>query len=326
MIIAVADPSQVAVARRAAAEIATERGFDKDQVGRVALVATEIATNLLKHATHGELIIERYDDVSGTGIELLGLDKGDGIADVARAMRDGFSTTGTPGNGLGVMRRQTDQFEVFSRAGTGTAVLARIAGTEVKAEGTALIGAVVAPYPGETACGDAWAFGLPGGKPTLLLVDGSGHGLLAQAAATVAVETFRARLRENLTVLVEDIHRALAPTRGAAVAVVQLDRALSLVRFVGVGNISAAIAIGSETRRMVSHNGTAGHIAPRIREFTYPFTGAGMILLHSDGLSNRWDLAQYPGLSMSHPSLLAGILYRDHRRGRDDASVVAMRG
>jgi len=330
MIVAVADTSQVAAARRVASDFAQRQGFDEARVGRVALVTTEIATNLLKHAVSGELAIARYDDASGTGVELLALDRGGGIANLARSMEDGVSTAGTAGSGLGAIRRQADYFEVFSRSEHGTALMARIgAGGEgpkdVPAAGGILLGAVVAPYPGETVCGDAWAFGLPGGKPTLMLVDGSGHGALAETAAAIAVETFLARLSENLMQLVENIHRALAPTRGAAVAVVQVDRAQQVARYVGVGNIIGAILAGGEAKRMVSHNGTAGHIAPRIREFTYPYTGDGAVLLHSDGLSNRWDIAQYPGLTAAHPSLAAGVLYRDHRRGRDDASVVVMR-
>jgi len=326
MVIVVADSSQVAAARRAANDFATGQGFDETQAGRVALIATEIATNLLKHASSGELVVGRYDDSSGGGVELLGLDKGQGIANLTASLQDGYSTAGSSGTGLGAIRRQADQFEVFSRPGQGTAILARIGKAAATMAGAAvLLGAVVAPYPGETVCGDAWSFAAPNGKPTLLMVDGSGHGALAQAAAKVAVDSFHARLHDNITLLVEDIHRALSPTRGAAVAVAQIDRAQGLVRFVGVGNISAAAVNGAEVRRMVSNNGTAGHVAPRIREFTYPFSGNGTVLMHSDGLSSRWDLAQYPGLSVSHPSLLAGILYRDHRRGRDDASVVAMK-
>ena len=98
-----------------------------------------------------------------------------------------------------------------------------------------------------------------------------------------------------------------------------------MVRFVGVGNIGAVLANGGEARRMASYNGTAGHVAPRIREFTYPFTGRPLVILHSDGLSARWEIDAYPGLAASHPSLVAGVLFRDHRRGRDDATVVAMR-
>ena len=93
----------------------------------------------------------------------------------------------------------------------------------------------------------------------------------------------------------------------------------------GVGNINGVMISGADVKRMVSHNGTAGHLAPRIREFTYPFTAAPAVLLHSDGLTSRWDLGDYPGLGAAHPSLIAGVLFRDFRRGRDDASVVCMR-
>ena len=121
------------------------------------------------------------------------------------------------------------------------------------------------------------------------------------------------------------MHRALMPTRGAAVAVARIDAGARTVRYVGVGNISGVLVSDGGTRHMVSHNGTAGHVAPRIREFTYEFSGDPLVILHSDGLTPRWDLGAYPGLATQHPSLIAGVLLRDYRRGRDDASVVAMR-
>lgn len=121
------------------------------------------------------------------------------------------------------------------------------------------------------------------------------------------------------------LHRALAPTRGGAVAIARIDETARTVRYVGVGNISGTLIDNGSIRHMVSHNGTAGHIAPRIREFTYGFTANPLVILHSDGVTTRWDLSSYPGLAAQHPSLIAGVLWRDHRRGRDDATVVAMR-
>jgi len=109
------------------------------------------------------------------------------------------------------------------------------------------------------------------------------------------------------------------------VAVARIDAAARLVRFVGVGNIGALLSDAGKARHMVSHNGTAGHVAPRIREFTYEYGSEPVVILHSDGLTTRWELAAYPGLAAQHPSLIAGVLLRDHRRSRDDASVVAMR-
>lgn len=327
MIVQVADSSQVSAARRAATVVAKVSGFDEQKAGQVALVATELATNLLKHGGGGEMIVSAFEDASGAGIELMALDKGRGIKDFSAASADGFSTAGSPGTGLGAIRRQSNNFHVFSRPDVGTAILARIHNDRIKplrAKPAHLVGAVLAPYPGETVCGDAWAVADTQEGPTLLVADGSGHGPLAEAAAQIAVETFLKNANETCPRLMELVHRALAPTRGGAVAVARIDRAAKMVRFVGVGNITGATVMGGEVKRMVSHNGTAGHMAPRIREFTYPYTGNPTVILHSDGLTTKWDFGAYPGLVATHPSLMAGVLYRDHARGRDDISVVAM--
>jgi len=188
-----------------------------------------------------------------------------------------------------------------------------------------LVGSTLAPYPGEIICGDSWAWrDTPSGR-TVLLADGLGHGVEAARAADTAKRLFQDHAAEPCEQLMERMHRALGSTRGAALAIARIDAETRVVRFVGVGNISAALVSAGKTRRMVSHNGTAGYVAPRIREFIYEYTDGPLIILHSDGLTSRWDLSAYPGLTTQHPSLVAGVLLRDHRRGRDDASVVAIR-
>jgi anti-sigma regulatory factor (Ser/Thr protein kinase) len=326
----VRDTSEVGEARRAAVGLAHRKGLSKDIEARIAIVATELATNLLKHAGEGLVAINEFVDANGAGIELIALDKGPGIADIARCLVDGFSTAGSPGTGLGAITRVSDSYAIYSRPGIGTTVMARFLATSTVPcgavpRGAVEIGVVMDTYPGESVCGDGWATANGRMGVSLLLVDGSGHGPLAAHAAEIAARAFADNIDKECVPLVEAIHRALAPTRGAALAVARIDRDARMVRFVGVGNISAVMANGGESRRMVSYNGTAGHVAPRIREFTYPFTGKPLVILHSDGLSARWEIATYPGLAAGHPSLVAGLLFRHHRRGRDDATVVAMR-
>ena len=97
-------------------------------------------------------------------------------------------------------------------------------------------------------------------------------------------------------------------------------------RYAGLGNISAILTLASGGRQnMVSHNGTAGHSAARIHEFQYPFPRDAVLVMHSDGLATHWDLAAYPGLRTRHPSLIAGVLYRDHSRRRDDVTIVVVK-
>jgi len=330
MILQVSDASQIASARRAAALMSRAAGLGESETGRVALIVTEMGTNLLSHAPGGWIALSPFSDAFGEGVEIMALDRGQGIADIGQALEDGFSTGGTPGTGLGAIRRQADHFDIISRPQVGTAIMARVAARGASPasdpRSAMRIGAVVGIAPGEEVCGDAWAFGAASAGPTLLVADGSGHGPLAARAAEAAVACFRANLEADCPAIVEAIHRALAPTRGGAVAVARIDRAAQLVRFVGVGNISGALLSRGEVKRMISHNGTAGQIAPRIREFTYPYVDTPTVLMHSDGLSAKWDLGAYPGLAVAHPSLLAGVLYRDHYRSRDDVTVVAMQG
>jgi anti-sigma regulatory factor (Ser/Thr protein kinase) len=324
MLQSVSDASQISEARRVAAQLGRDIGMAEEKVARVMLVATEMATNLLKHGGGGEIVIERFADSDGTGLELIALDKGPGMANVARCLTDGFSMNGSPGTGLGAMERQSDRFAIFSHPGKGTAVMARF---RVSRENTTRseVGAVAQPYRGERVSGDHWAFGASQAGPTFFAVDGSGHGPEALRAADVAIETFHGNIDRDCVSLAQAIHRALTPTRGAAIALARIDPGERLVRFVGIGNIGAAVVRGGRTHRMISHGGVAGHVAPRVREFTYPYAERPLLIFHSDGVSARWDLDDYPGLAASAASLVAGVLFRDFRRASDDALIVAAR-
>jgi anti-sigma regulatory factor (Ser/Thr protein kinase) len=325
MIVPMTERSLVAEARRLSIDVATREGLDESDASRAAIVATELGTNLIKHAEHGEISITAFDDSDGKGVEVLALDKGPGILDLQRSLADGHSTAGSAGSGLGSVRRNADVFGINSQAGRGTAVLARIRPKGQRVTASYIVSSLSAPYPGETVCGDGWSARHTGRKLMVLLADGSGHGPLAHVAAVRAIEMFGERGSETPEQIAQSVHRALGATRGAAIAIAEIDLPRGHVNFSGIGNISAALLDRGSLRRMVSYNGTAGHSAPKIHAFQYPFQGPATVILHSDGLTARWDLDQYPGLAAAHPSLISGVLYRDYRRGRDDATVVTVR-
>lgn len=328
--LAVRDSSQVAEARRQCAALAERIGFPEPETGRVALVATELATNLVKHAHGGEILAEADEENGGSGIALIALDRGPGIGDIARAARDGHSTAGTAGNGLGAVRRQSEATDIYSLPGLGTAILARLRSGRRPALPSAQVprwGAVCLAKPGEQASGDNWAvLGQPDGF-AVMVADGLGHGPLAAEASSQARQIFLQSPATSAAQAVEAIHRGLRPTRGAAVAVARVDLDAGLVRYAGIGNIAAVLASGDALRRMVSRNGIAGHAAQRIQEFGYPFDRAagGLLILHSDGVGTGWNLQRYPGLTRADPRLVAAVLYRDFGRGHDDATVVVAR-
>jgi anti-sigma regulatory factor (Ser/Thr protein kinase) len=321
----VTDQSQVAQARRLVTEFAARTGAPEGRMGQIAITVTELATNLLKHGGGGDILAEEFHDRDGSGVEIQALDSGAGMDDVGRCMRDGYSTAGSLGHGLGAVARQTDHLHIWSRPGRGTAIIARFVLQAPTGASKLQCGAACSPYPGELVCGDAWAVADTPSGPTMLLADGTGHGIEAARAVHAAVDIFRQHAAEPCPALLLRLHHALVPTRGAAVAIARIETAAQVVRYAGIGNISGTAMWGSELCRMVSYNGIAGHLTPRVREFVYPYAANPLLILHSDGISTRWDLAAYPGLSTGHPSLVAGVLLRDFRRGRDDASVAALR-
>jgi anti-sigma regulatory factor (Ser/Thr protein kinase) len=322
----VADSSQVAETRRAAQREGAALGFGAEALGRVAIIATELSTNILKHAGRGEVLIRPFADAEGEGLEILALDNGPGMSDVARCLGDGYTTVGTRGNGLGAVRRLSQRFGVFSRPGQGTAIVARcLDGLGNATTATAVVGAVRAVCPGETVSGDDFRVHHMRGATRVLLADGSGHGPFAARAAEEAVRIFAAAPEDPPEVVVGRIHRGLAPTRGAAIGLAEIEEGAGVVRFVGVGNVAGTLYDSAGAKKLVSMAGIAGHLSPRIREFLYPFSPPATLVLHSDGIGTRWNLDAYPGLPSAHAALVAGILYRDFRRSRDDAAVVSVR-
>lgn len=128
--------------------------------------------------------------------------------------------------------------------------------------------------------------------------------------------------QENLSEIMRRTHNALKATRGAVMAIARVDHEHSVATYVGVGNISASIGNGVVTRNMVSRDGTMGAVFPKLQEYTYPFEPGMKLLIFSDGLTSKCNFGGYPGIVNRPPALIAGLLYRDFSRRRDDATVL----
>jgi anti-sigma regulatory factor (Ser/Thr protein kinase) len=333
--VAVTQADQVAEARRLCVELSARHGFGEEASGRVAIVATELATNLVKHGGGGQIVGGVFDDRPGeAGIELIGIDKGTGIADIGAALSDGVSTAGTAGNGLGAIKRQSNSFEIFSQVGQGTIVVSRLLASPGYAKKGLPISdprpaAISVPYPGETVCGDGWAARASGSVQTIMVIDGLGHGPDAAKVSTEALRLFDRYWSEEPAEIIRCFHAGLRSTRGGAVAVARIDPQAKCVTYSGVGNISGAICLSTgETRRMMSYNGTIGHNARNVQQLQYSLDRPEetMVVMHSDGIGTSWSAGAYPGLIGRPPILLASVLYRDFCRGRDDATILVARG
>jgi anti-sigma regulatory factor (Ser/Thr protein kinase) len=312
------EESQIGEARRDAQRLAQAYGLDATQTGRVAIAATELATNLYRHGSGGQLLLQPIKAGDKESIELLAIDKGRGMSDVSRCMGDGYSTAGTAGTGLGAVRRLSVEFDIHSVPGEGTVVMSRIG-----AVAGSRLGAISIPVQGEIECGDGWALAQDQNGTTLMVVDGLGHGSLAAAAAECAHRTFTDTPGQTPRGLLERAHRALSSTRGAAAAVARFATT-GTVSYAGVGNICGCLVSPEKSQGLVSHNGTLGLTMPRLQQFEYERAAESFLVMHSDGLSARWDLHKNASLRQRHPAIIAAVLYRDHARARDDATVVVL--
>lgn len=320
----VADESQVGEARRAVADICGREGIDETSAGKLAITVTELGRNLVRHASGGEIFVREIPADPTFGIEVLSIDRGPGIANLAEAFRDGFSTAGTSGTGLGAVKRLADRFDVFSHRGKGTVVSSYI-GFPSPATCHFEVGAISTPLRGETLCGDGWDFEEAGDGARFLVADGLGHGPFAEEAAREAISVFRAHSKSAPSTTLGFMHLALAKTRGAAGAMVNIDLASRRLTSAGVGNISMRTIGEGLTKSLVSDNGTLGANARQVRDATVSWEKGALLVMHSDGIGTQWNLGDYPGAINRHPSIVAALIYRDYRRERDDATVVVIR-
>ena len=315
-LITIQEQTDVAEARRRAADRAAQLGFNEVAIGRVAIAVTEAATNLLKHAGGGEMLIGPAAGRGRPGVQMFALDRGRGIANLPASLRDGYSTSGTAGTGLGAISRVSSSFDMYTEPGRGTVVAATF---YPEGEQPLSIGGLSVSMPGEDECGDGWSAWSAGELTSVFMCDGLGHGALAAAATALALATFRRHAERSADDVVRYVHKALRSTRGAAIAVAELDRRHNSLRFCGIGNISAVIIRpDGESQHLVSLSGIAGHVMRRVQPFAYDWPPGSILIMHSDGIGSHWSLAsqEWPGVAARR---------RDRRRAVSRSSPAARR-
>src|ERR1700753_4370274 len=185
MLIQVSESSQTGEARRKVLAFAEERGMDESRRGSVALATTEMATNLVKHAGRGHILVQRMESKGNSGLRVISVDKGPGISDLSKAISDGHSTAGSLGTGLGTIKRVSDSFEVYSLPGCGTVISAEFWQRKhpIIQQPDLQVAVVSEPIHGEDVCGDGWGIRALADTTILMVVDGLGHGIAGAEGA-----------------------------------------------------------------------------------------------------------------------------------------------
>jgi anti-sigma regulatory factor (Ser/Thr protein kinase) len=326
-VIAITGPASVAYARQRALGLAEDAGVRGAERDRLALIVSELASNLDKYAVAGTIVVQGLPGPGPAGIEVIAMDGGPGMASVSRAFVDGQTSGNSLGLGLGTVRRMADEVHVDSGLGRGTIVVARTCAPGEEARWTTAGGLSLAA-PGEEVCGDAWSHHELATEAVLIVADGLGHGPDAAAASGAALGAFRAqresRGERSPCGLLESVHLALRGTRGAAVGIAQLDRETGVLRYCGLGNVSAAVCGRLQVTRLVSLRGVAGRGDRQVHEHVVCCPAGSAVVMHSDGVSGRWRAQDLPDPAVTHPTVIAASLLRSMRRGPDDATVAAM--
>ena len=320
----VRETSAVAEARRRARRTANAMGLHSTKVEHAAIVATEIAQNILRHGGGGQVLIEIFGAPSLERLHIVGHDQGPGIGRIDRALRDGVTSKDSPGTGLGAIKRLSDRVDIFSEPGR-TVVASEFRRQTIRQTSPADHAGFKLAYPGERRCGDTVAVRSGHDECFYFLADGLGHGAKAAGAAAAAKKAFLAATGDDPADILLQVGEALQGTRGAVGAVVALDHSTSRLRYAGIGNISTLVVQGKTVRRLVVRDGLLGGRAATPHQETVELEPGAILVMHSDGLNTLRSLDKQASLLQRSAPVIGADLLTYNLRGRDDASIIVSR-
>ena len=302
-------------------------GFSGNVSEEINLVVTELAANLIKHAGRGTLSARPVEHGGRCGIEIEAADQGPGIGDVERSFTDGFSTAGSLGYGLGTVNRLMDEVDVNSAAGCGTRIFCRrwLRSSHPEPMRSAWEVAVFTkPRDDMKENGDAFVVKEWDRRLLVGLIDGLGHGELAQQAALAAQRYVQGHYDSPLENIFAGVSRACRATRGVVMALARFDSARQ-ISFATVGNIEVRARCGPERLPFAVERGYLGAAQISARVQCFPWKPEWLFVLHTDGLNTHWNWNDFSAVDQASPRAVAQALMRKLASGQDDATVLAVR-
>ncbi|MBI3921255.1 MAG: ATP-binding protein [Armatimonadetes bacterium] len=353
-VVEVAHTSDVGAARRTAKGMAAEMGFDATASEEIALAVSELASNLVKHANGGDLVLTPLPEGERVGIQVEAVDKGPGIPDVERVIADGFSTAGSLGYGLGSVNRLMDEFDIRSQRGPGggtTVVCKRWIRPE--SHGATLcpleFGVATRRHPSTEVNGDAFIIKRWDGAALAGVIDGLGHGQFAHRAAETARQYIETHYDQTMESLFRGVGRACRATRGAVMALARFDFGMQIsdcgleklpvevsgvrLTFASVGNIEARVLVSPQSEvpnpksemNFIVRRGIVGVNAPNPVITHHGWDPDNLLILHSDGVRTHWKWEEFPEVATESATALAQRMLRQLAKEEDDATVVVIK-
>ena len=342
LILEIDSDADIGVCRRKSVSLAGRLGFDNVKTGEVAILVSELVTNVLKHGGNkGRIMIcQLLTPDNRKAMEIWCCDSGDGIKDIGNAMNDGFSEKKSLGIGLGTIRRFSDIFEINpvlseNRNNPDLQILRTFSHCirivkwvpEIRWLGTnhnLIAGAVSRCKPGEKINGDLYLIShLNAVTSIAAVIDGLGHGNEANMASAIIKEQILLKSELPPDELIKCIHQSAKGTRGAVIGLVRIDTGNSKLLFAGIGNVEGFVHSPSGKKSLISWGGILGHNIRTPRVFEFPFMPGDLVCLFSDGITTRWNTDEIDW--KDHPQKIAELLINTYSRPNDDATVLIIR-
>lgn len=319
------DRSYFSLIKKEIRRLATESGMKTARINELDLIAAEMTSNLYKYSNDGEILVGVFANGGNPYVELISIDNGPGMVNPGKMLLDGISTSNTLGHGLGSMKRLSDTFELYSQIGWGTIVMSRVY-SEPEKTGTKkdiIIRPIVVSKPGENVSGDGFTSKRTDKYIKLMLADGLGHGPEANKAINEAATAFKVFPDYSPSETLRFIHSSIKKTRGAVINIVGYEFGSKNWVSAGVGNIALRVNGPITVKNHMSYNGIVGHNIPTtMNDQIYSGNEFNQVMLCSDGIKTRMDLARHPQMYKYDAAILAAVIYKDYARRNDDMSVV----
>ena len=309
----------------------------EDRIDDVTIALTELCTNLLKYTEGGKVTVQVAPNSTNftrgesdpRGLEITVKDSGPGIYDVQQAFEEGFSSSGSRGDGLGKVNEAADEIDVSSGP-EGTKLTFRVwdrSDRQNKHSGTSPLsfGFATRKHPAMEQNGDAFLHKSWNNRALIGVIDGVGHGQHAHVASLKAREYIESHYDLELESVLAGTNRACRGTRGVVAGLLRFYWSEKRVKleFAGVGNIECIVVTPEGRKSLISKRGLLGKYSPSPIVISREWTGETRrtVFLHSDGISSRWSPDEFEEtLSRSAPEIANRVL-SEFGRANDDATI-----
>ncbi len=331
--------SDIGICRRKGVNLANKMGFDKVKSGEIAILISELGTNVLKHGGgKGKIVISQYENGGDNkAIEIWCCDSGNGIIDYHKSLTDGISNTKTLGIGLGTISRFSDKIEIDPEISTEFSqnffsdksdfshcirLLKWIPSkNRICVNKNLISGAASRCHPGESLNGDAYLVNHVNHDLTIVaVIDGLGHGADANKASAIAKEQILQNSELPLDNLMKQVHNSLRGTRGTTLGLAKINTETNKLLFSGIGNIESFIISREGKKNLLSFGGIMGHNMRTPRVFEFDFNPGDSLCMYSDGITTRW---RHDDVTWSDPPQKnAEHILNKYSRINDDATIL----